>query len=278
MIKLFSTNKLSLSRFLDISKPINDISRTAVSVFDDESISAAINLMLKGTRRVPVVTRDHHVKGIITTTDILDLLGAGDKYDLFLKHRRSLNTHVSKFMDTHVRILESKTASREVLENFKNDSSGTYLVVDKKKLVGIVSRWDFMKSVNRPIGLKVSDIMVKKPFVAKGKYNLFDVSRMMIRGGFRRLPVIDDNIIIGVITPFDIIKYLHFTSKLDKLHLEKTHVKDVMNKNVVTIAPDEDVYKAVELMKKNRIGCVFVAEENNLMGIVTKRDILEVLS
>ena len=51
-------------------------------------------------------------------------------------------------------------------------------------------------------------------------------------------------------------------------------VKDIMNTDVKTIKPDENVQKAAEIMKEFRIGSLIVITGTKLVGIVTERDIM----
>ncbi len=41
-----------------------------------------------------------------------------------------------------------------------------------------------------------------------------------------------------------------------------------------SLAPDQTVDEAIELMRKNRFGCVVVTEKERLVGILTERDVL----
>jgi CBS domain-containing protein len=50
-------------------------------------------------------------------------------------------------------------------------------------------------------------------------------------------------------------------------------VKDAMTKNVKTISPSATMAEAARIMKKNRIGCLVVAEGSKPVGIITERDI-----
>jgi CBS domain-containing protein len=52
-------------------------------------------------------------------------------------------------------------------------------------------------------------------------------------------------------------------------------VSDVMNSDVKTIEPGEDVLEAVSRMIKFRVGCLVVIKAGKLMGILTDSDILE---
>jgi len=52
-------------------------------------------------------------------------------------------------------------------------------------------------------------------------------------------------------------------------------IKDVMNRNVVTIDRNKIIYEAAELMSEKGISCLVIADEGKASGIVTRRDILE---
>jgi CBS-domain-containing membrane protein len=53
-------------------------------------------------------------------------------------------------------------------------------------------------------------------------------------------------------------------------------VRDVMNRNVIATRPDVKIKEAVKIMNKLSIGSLVVLDEkNNIVGIVTERDILK---
>ncbi|MGC8993402.1 MAG: CBS domain-containing protein [Candidatus Aenigmatarchaeota archaeon] len=54
-------------------------------------------------------------------------------------------------------------------------------------------------------------------------------------------------------------------------------VKDIMSKNVITISPEENISKAIELMAKNNISGLVVVENEKVVGIISESDILEIL-
>ena len=51
-------------------------------------------------------------------------------------------------------------------------------------------------------------------------------------------------------------------------------VKEIMKRNIVKIVPDKSVYDAAFLLREHKIGSVLVATDNDVLGIVTKRDII----
>ncbi|MEQ8764139.1 MAG: glutamate-cysteine ligase family protein [Planctomycetota bacterium] len=53
-------------------------------------------------------------------------------------------------------------------------------------------------------------------------------------------------------------------------------VEDIMRPDPVTVSPDTSSLDAIELMRRNRVGCLPVVENDQLVGIVTERDFIDV--
>ncbi|NSW90783.1 MAG: CBS domain-containing protein [Firmicutes bacterium] len=51
-------------------------------------------------------------------------------------------------------------------------------------------------------------------------------------------------------------------------------VKDKMTKNVAYVSPNTSITETAQLMQRHNIGSVPVVDDNNLVGIVTDRDIV----
>lgn len=279
MFKQKNPKKLEMRRFIDIKKPAIDIASTSlVTCGDLDKLRKVISLFLERYRKIPVVKKaTGHFRGMITMTDILSLLGAGEKYDIFLRHRFDLNMRIDDIMTTAIHIFDRKNTIEKALEVFKHEERGTYPITYKKELIGIISDWDFAKQIGEETGIVVQEIMTRKPMAIKQNYTVFDVAKMMCRGGSRRLPVVEKNIVVGIVTPRDIVQHLDKNMKLAELRREKTRIGDIMNKNVLTTTPDVDIYEAVKIMKTNRVGGLPVVEDENLIGIITERDIVNSL-
>ncbi len=52
-------------------------------------------------------------------------------------------------------------------------------------------------------------------------------------------------------------------------------VKEIMNSNIITIDSNESIKKACDVYRDNNIGSVLVTENEQVVGIVTERDIIE---
>jgi acetoin utilization protein AcuB len=89
----------------------------------------------------------------------------------------------------------------------------------------------------------------------------------MQKGGFRRLPVISDGQVVGIITDRDIREHVGL--------LDRTEVKAAMSKKPITVIPATTVETAAQLLLKQKIGGLPVVEKNRLVGIITTSDILQ---
>ncbi len=56
---------------------------------------------------------------------------------------------------------------------------------------------------------------------------------------------------------------------------EFREIKNIMTKNVQTIAPKDTVYKAARLMSNKAFSCVVVTENKKPVGIITERDLIQ---
>lgn len=54
----------------------------------------------------------------------------------------------------------------------------------------------------------------------------------------------------------------------------KLKVKDVMSKGIIAVEENATVDEAAKKMKDNEVGCILVAKENKVLGIITERDMV----
>jgi len=74
--------------------------------------------------------------------------------------------------------------------------------------------------------------------------------------------------LVGLVTHRGLLRMLISNTKL-------TTVREIMVKDPVTVSPSTSSLEAMELMRKNRLGCLPVVEGNQLVGIITSYDFLE---
>ena len=98
----------------------------------------------------------------------------------------------------------------------------------------------------------------------------------------RHLPVVDGKKLVGLVTNMDIRKAEASPAtslEIRELHylLDKLTVGEIMTRNVITISPDISVEEAAILLHDNKVGCLPVVEDGNLVGIITENDVMEIL-
>lgn len=52
-------------------------------------------------------------------------------------------------------------------------------------------------------------------------------------------------------------------------------IENLMTRSVITLPSHASVYEAVKLMNENKIGCLIVVYNGEIVGILTERDLLE---
>ncbi|MEM9598206.1 MAG: glutamate-cysteine ligase family protein [Acidobacteriota bacterium] len=99
------------------------------------------------------------------------------------------------------------------------------------------------------------------------------VANMMDWQKIRHVPVEDaEHRLVGLITHRTLMRVL-VRHQMDQP--EPVAVRDVMQKQLITVDPDTPTLEAITLMREKRISCLPVVEGDKLVGIVTERDFME---
>jgi len=106
--------------------------------------------------------------------------------------------------------------------------------------------------------------------------------KIMKEKNIRHLPVVDGKKLIGLVTNMDIRKAEASPAtslEIRELHylLDKLTAGEIMTRNVITISPDISIEEAATLIHDNKIGCLPVVEDGNLVGMITENDVMEIL-
>ena len=133
-------------------------------------------------------------------------------------------------------------------------------------------------------GAKVSDLMSKKVVTATPETSIFEAEKSMIRRGFRRLPIVSEGKLVGIVTVMDILRF--FGSGKVFQHLRsgtidqvlQTPITEIAVKDVVTVGRNVDVGEAAQLMWDRGIGALPVVENEKLIGIITERDFFKLIA
>ena len=130
---------------------------------------------------------------------------------------------MSKVKDIMTKTVITIDANRTVTEatalmTEKNVSN--LIVMDNNTPTGIVTERDFVRKVlarNITSATKISEIMSTPLRVIDPDAPIKEAARKMIRKGIRRLPVMQDNKLVGIITTTDIAKQLSKKTLTDEI-------------------------------------------------------------
>jgi CBS domain-containing protein len=123
----------------------------------------------------------------------------------------------------HVQIDQPVSAAIEMMRKAK---IGCVLVCQHAKLVGIFTERDMMYRIlgtGKPLSLPMRECMTPDPVTLHRKDTIRTAIKKMKQGGYRHLPVIDEeNTPTGVLSVRKIIRYLveHFPGTVYNLHPE----------------------------------------------------------
>ncbi len=124
----------------------------------------------------------------------------------------------------------------------------------------------------------VSEIMTPKVMTVFEEDNLLNIEEGMTHFKFRHLPVVDGKKLVGLVTQRDLLRIAasalepNAEQKNAKMK-ERLFVRDVMQRDVVTVLPDTPILDAGRLLWNNKMSCLPVVNEaRELLGIVTEAD------
>ena len=126
--------------------------------------------------------------------------------------------------------------------------------------------------------LQVKDYMSPTPETLTPQNHLLDADLRIRRGAFRHLPVVNDGRLVGLLSERDVRRHgasiLYSTPEEYNKTFEQTLVETVMTRDVTTIGPEAALAEAAYLLHSRRLGCLPVMDGEQLVGIITRADLL----
>ena len=105
--------------------------------------------------------------------------------------------------------VEVKTSVKKAVELMNEHEIGCLIVMKRGKLAGMVTERDMTRRVlldyKDPEKIKVSEIMSKPVIVGKPKMSIEDAVKLMFNRNIKKLPVIDDDHPVGLVTLTDLV-------------------------------------------------------------------------
>lgn len=117
---------------------------------------------------------------------------------------------IEKLMVKNVVTLQRHASVYEAVKLLNKNRIGCLVVVDNDRIIGILTERDLLERVlekcRNPKDTSVSDIMSKDVIVGKPGMGLFEATRLMFEKKVKKLPIIDENRLVGIVTLTDIAR------------------------------------------------------------------------
>ncbi len=128
--------------------------------------------------------------------------------------------------------------------------------------------------------IRVFAVMTENPATVSPDTPLRVARDKMQQGRFRRLPVVQNGKLVGIISDRDLRRATNSPLVLrerwyDAMILDHVQVLGAMTPNPITVEADAPLVDAVRLMHDNKVGGLPVMRNGLLVGIITETDIMQ---
>lgn len=157
----------------------------------------------------------------------------------------------------------------EAAERMTQKNVSCILVTDPAgQLLGIVSERDILNKVvakthkRKPL---VGEVMTSPVISASPNLSIFEASRMMESKNIKRLPILQDGRLLGIVT------LTNLTQALASYGMWRS-VDQIMMREIACIHKQATVAEAAIIMASRNISCMIILEGKDAVGIITERD------
>ena len=185
---------------------VSGFSVEAPMITPNTDVEEAAKLLLRANYALlPVVrsSEDRRLQGVVSPIDIFKSIDPEK-----LAQRKA-----EDIMNTETKTCSPQDSVAKVWDSMlDSDFTGMPVVDDKGRPVGMITRFDILRTGGARIGkdttyaMKVEKLMKSPLFSVGPKVNLRDASKLMLDRGIGRISVVDDGKLAGIIDRYDVIK------------------------------------------------------------------------
>jgi CBS domain-containing protein len=260
-----------------------------VSAPPTQTIFAAVEQMTTcGFRRLPITDAGtRKLRGIVTSGDVINFLGGGDKYQLVkVRHGGNLlaavNESVRTIMTQQPETLSKDARISDAVDVILKKKIGGLPIVDREGVLsGIVTERDVLRVLGAErSSLHVEDVMSSVLRVTAPDTPISDVAHDMTKYRFRRLPVVSDDVLYGIVTATDVMRYLGSREVFSRMttgqvgEVTGLPIRTLIHHELYTTTPEKNINEAAREMLDKNIGALPVIEDSRLIGLITEFDLV----
>ena len=264
-----------------------------VTVPPTTTIMGAIKTMtFYGFSRLPIADPGtKRLIGFVTSVDVVDFLGGGLRHNLLREKYggnifTAINADITEIMSTDLAYASDKASLNDVLKLMYEKNVGGLPIVDEDiRIKAIITEEDFVRFCRGlDTGLAVEAFMSPDVVTAPAQTTIEKMTRMIIQKGFRRMPVVREGVLIGMVTASDIMGYLGSGDAFEKVvtgdigDVMNQPIKILIKRSLLATEKKADLGQAARKMMDNDIGALPVMDKGSLAGILTERDYVRALA
>jgi PAS domain S-box-containing protein len=184
--------------------------------------------------------------------------------------------HLADVVDRHVFSVTPQCTLASMIERMKSGHVSHVVVLDGAKPVGMLTERDLVRLLHQRVDRSrlVREFMSTPVTTVPGALGFRSAYIQLCLSRLRHLVVVDnDGLVIGVAAERDFLGHLGM-----ELFQNIRSLRDLIDKTVPQLPPTMPVADAIDLMVREKRGCVVVAEENRFVGVFTENQVPTVLA
>ena len=172
---------------------------------------------------------------------------------------------VRDYMTSDVVHVEIPGNRDDVLKILKRTGISGVPVIKNKKIVGIITRKDLL---SKPEETQLGLLMTAKPITIDPDMPIAEAARILVTRRIRRLPVVEDNRLVGLLSVADVIHAL-------AQRKVRQEIKDRYTSTTFALWEETPLPVVGRVMEISGVDAIPILDnENKLQGIISERDLI----
>ena len=268
---------ISLEEFA--SNEIREYLKSNYHVFRPEDTVSEVLGKLDPEKHYEAIVRENNKIGFVTIRDMLSVV-------------QPFNTKIGEYPGDRWNVfgvVSPNYTVLEVVEILVENKIRAIPVAEEGRLKGFICQLDLVEGlaeVNELEKEQVKDVAELPLIKMEANEKIAEARRIMLDRGFSHIPVVREGKLVGIVTAKDIvtmfIKPIGATTTGDligkKVPRFVGELKDIMDKNPVTVGPDASISEAVKKMIRRQTSAIIQLTNEGLpIAIITPRELLSVI-
>lgn len=255
--------------------PVEVLMEASIIISKDEPLSKIISTLIE-TDSYDVFIE---LSGKVAALNIRDIIGAKD-----------IKTTRPSLVGKIIPELNRKSVVGEAARIMSHYRMRTLPVVHNGRVEGQVSARRIVDLINKQLvgnklKINASNIMTGDPLVIDSHKTVSAAMSIMKRRRIDHLPVVDNGLLVGIITSSDIMKVMSPTERIGKKSIGINNTEDSLsievsglaNDDVITASVDESLHGVCDRMISAGSSYCIIKVWDEIQGIITYRDIVALL-